>query len=78
MNCFYVVADCKVENNHEYFKYKSLLILSGFSFNKFLECIENGTVLIDFDARTGHNHGTKFRIRQGSWANLYTNVKKIL
>lgn len=76
MNCFYVVAESKVENGHEYFKYMELLILSGFSFEKFLTCLEEGAILVDFDARTGHNHGTKFRIRQGYWANLYTNVKR--
>ncbi|MFH1477598.1 MAG: MvaI/BcnI family restriction endonuclease [Verrucomicrobiota bacterium] len=40
-------------------------------------CLENGNVLVDFDARTGHNHGTKFRIRQGQWANLYSETKQI-
>lgn len=76
MNCFYVVAESKVENKHEYFKYMELLILSGFSFEKFLTCLEEGAVMIDLDARTGHNHGTKFRIRQGQWAKLYTNIKR--
>lgn len=76
MNCFYVVAESKVEKGHEYFKYTDLFILSGFSFEKFVDCLEEGAVLVDFDARTGHNHGTKFRIRQGHWSHLYTNVKK--
>ena len=76
MNCFYVIAESKVENKHEYFKYIRLLILSGFSFGRFLNCIEEGAILIDFDARTGHNHGTKFRIRQGRWTDLYENVEQ--
>jgi hypothetical protein len=75
MNCFYVVAESKIEGGHEYFNYVKLLVLSGFSFEKFLNCLEEGAVLVDFDARTGHNHGTKFRIRQGHWSHLYTNVK---
>lgn len=61
-NCFYIVADTKVENKREFFKYKKLLTLTGYSFEKFLECVENGSILVDFDARTGHDHGTKFRI----------------
>jgi len=77
-NCFYVIADTKVENKHEYFKYESLYILSGFSFEKLLKCIENGHTLIDFDARTGHNHGTKFRLRQGHWPDLYDSVQKVI
>lgn len=30
-----------------------------------------GNILVDFDARTGHNHGTKFRMRQNCLPNLY-------
>lgn len=77
-NCFYVIADTKIESKHEYFRYDSLYILAGFSFDKFLKCIENGDILIDFDARTGHNHGTKFRLRQGHWPDLYTSVQKVI
>jgi len=77
-NCFYLIADNKIENNHEFFKYEELYILSEFSFDKFLNCVETGYVLIDFDARTGHNHGTKFRIRQNHWTYLYEKVEKII
>jgi len=77
-NCFYVVADSKVESKKEYFLYRELYILTGFSFEKFIECINNGVILIDFDARTGHNHGTKFRMKQGYWSSLYSKVDKIM
>jgi hypothetical protein len=77
-NCFYVVADSKVDDKREYFLYKNLSILSGFSFEKFISCVEEGAILIDFDARTGHNHGTKFRIRQGHWADLYSIVERTI
>ncbi|MDP2681362.1 MAG: MvaI/BcnI family restriction endonuclease [Deltaproteobacteria bacterium] len=77
-NCFYVVADSKKEKTKEFFLYKELHILSGFSFEKFLTAIENGYVLIDFDARTGHNHGTKFRLKQGCWKDLYTDIQRAI
>lgn len=77
-NCFYVVADSKVDEKKEYFHYIQLHILSGFSFDKFLSCVESGIVLVDFDARTGHNHGTKFRIKQDSWLSLYSYVQRII
>ena len=32
----------------------------------------------DFDARTGHNHGTKFRLRQDCLPELYENIETIL
>ncbi|MFQ5752224.1 MAG: MvaI/BcnI family restriction endonuclease [bacterium] len=78
MNCFYVVADSKVENGREFFKYVKLFTLSGFSLEKFLSCLEDGSILVDFDARTGHNHGTKFRIRQGCWSDLYSSVTQVI
>lgn len=73
-NCFYVIADTKVDQRHEFFKYVKLLVLSDFSFDGFLECIKEGVVLVDFDARTGHNHGTKFRIKQNYWHKLYASI----
>ncbi|MGD0597560.1 MAG: MvaI/BcnI family restriction endonuclease [Sedimentisphaerales bacterium] len=76
-NCFYVVADSKIEKGHEFFKYIELYILSGFSFDKFIDAIEDGFVLVDFDARTGHNHGTKFRLKQGYFSKVYNNVERI-
>lgn len=77
-NCFYIIADSRTEAGHEFFLYTELHLLTGFSFEKFLHCIEEGAVLIDFDARTGHNHGTKFRMKQGHWPHLYTNTQRII
>jgi len=56
--------------------YENLLVLSGFSFENLIRSIENGDILIDFDARTGHNHGTKFRLKQGRWTSLFSSVTK--
>jgi hypothetical protein len=77
-NCFYVVADSNVINKQEHFLYRELYILNGVSFDNFLNCIEQGIIFIDFDARTGHNHGTKFRIKQNCWSSLYSTVEKII
>ncbi|MFA4921556.1 MAG: MvaI/BcnI family restriction endonuclease [Candidatus Neomarinimicrobiota bacterium] len=77
LNCFYVQADVKRESGREYYHYDKIMILSKFSLEKFISSIEDGIILIDFDARTGHNHGTKFRIRQGNWDRLYDDVKTI-
>jgi hypothetical protein len=77
-NSFYVLAENKWEDEHEFFYFSEVDILSGFNFEGFLECIEDGTILIDFDARTGHNHGTKFRIRQNNWPRLYTSKERMV
>ena len=51
-------------------------MLKRFDLNKFIDAIESGNVYIDFDARTGHNHGTKFRLRRESLISLYAEVKQ--
>lgn len=78
LNCFYVQAEVKKENGIEYFHYNRVLMLQKFSFEGFLKELEAGNILIDFDARTGHNHGTKFRMRKNCLPNLYQKVTQIV
>ncbi len=77
-SCFYVIADSRLIDSREYFLYKELYLLNGFSFDNFLKCIENGYIFVDFDARTGHNHGTKFRIKQGHWRDIFSDVTQVI
>jgi len=77
INCFYVQADSKRENGVEYFSYSKILMLQKFSIEKFLDGLNQAYVLIDFDARTGHNHGTKFRLRQNRLPDLYEKATEI-
>lgn len=77
LNCFYVQAEVKKINGEEYFNYSKILMLQKLSLDKFLKAIEEGYILVDFDARTGHNHGTKFRLRQDKMPELYGEVKII-
>ncbi len=78
LNCFYVQAEVKKQDRKEFFKYSKVMMLQKFSFDGFLNQIEEGNILVDFDARTGHNHGTKFRMRQNCLPNLYEEVTVIL
>lgn len=78
INCFYVQADSKRENRIEYFSYSKIIMLQKFSIEKFLDGLNHAYVLVDFDARTGHNHGTKFRMRQNHLADLYEEVTEII
>lgn len=77
LNCFYILADVKTQDGTEYFHYTDIFILQKFSLSKFLLAIENNDVVIDFDARTGHNHGTKFRLRSNKLPELYESVIEI-
>ena len=76
-NCFYIEAEVRKKNKKEFFKYNKIYQLTDLSLNPFLNCLEKGFLLIDFDARTGHNHGTKFRFRKNQLPALYKNIKEI-
>lgn len=77
LNCFYIQAQTKREEHKEYFYYEKIMVLQGFSFEKFLQAIEQGFLLVDFDARTKHNHGTKFRLRQDRLPDLYETAQVV-
>lgn len=78
LNSFYVQADVKKKNGKEFYKFSKIMMLRKFNFEGFLKALEEAKVLVDFDARTGHNHGTKFRLRQECLPMLYEEVKVIL
>lgn len=70
----YAIAERKRIDGTEYFKYAKFLMLEAFKKDLFVDAIERGDVLVDFDARTGHNHGTKFRLKQKAYLDLYAVV----
>lgn len=78
LNCFYVQAEVKRENGQEFYHYCKGMMLQKFKFNGFLRQLEMGNILVDFDARTGHNHGTKFRMRQNCLPELYEKATIIV
>jgi len=78
LNCFYVQAEVKKEDEREFYKYSKVMMLQKFNFEAFLQELENGNILVDFDARIGHNHGTKFRLRQNCFPNLYETATLII
>lgn len=76
-NTFFIEAETKKNQNQLFFYYKNITILRGFKLENFIQSIESGEIFVDFDARTGHNHGTKFRIRKNNFPNLYSEVVEI-
>lgn len=78
LNAFYVQAEVKIARKKEYYHYMKVMMLQKFSFKGFLKALEEGKILVDFDARTGHNHGTKFRMRQDCLPMLYEKVTTII
>jgi hypothetical protein len=78
LNAFYVQAEVKRENKKDFYHYKKVTMLQKFSFSNFLDALITEKILVDFDARTGHNHGTKFRIRQNLLPMLYEKTTEII
>lgn len=78
LNTFYVQAEVKKESRKEYYKYTKIMMLQKFNFIGFLDALEAGKILVDFDARSGHNHGTKFRMRQNCLPMLYEKTTIII
>ena len=76
-NSFYVVAKTRMIEGKEEFSYETCMLLQNFQFEKFLNAMENGIVFVDFDAKTTHNHGTKFRMRQNMWPEFYEKVTQV-
>jgi len=78
MNTFYVQAEVMKDGQKEFFHYNRILILRGFSVDNFVKALVEGSVLVDFDARSGHNHGTKFRLRQSARPTLYSDIQEVV
>lgn len=78
LNAFYVQAEVKIVRKKEFYHYTKVMMLQKFNFEGFLKALDEGKILVDFDARTGHNHGTKFRMRQDALPMLYEKQTIIL
>lgn len=78
LNAFYVEVITRREGRNEFFKIESVHTLQGFNTAGFLGALEAGGVAVDFDARTHHNHGTKFRLREDFLPGLYAYVDRVV
>jgi hypothetical protein len=74
-NCFFVNARARKVRGKEEFWFYEAWMLSRFKFENYLKALRQGLAYVDFDARTGHNHGTKFRIKQREFVSLYAEKK---
>ncbi len=76
-NCFFVKAESRKIAGKYFFHYNHILMLKRFSVKKFIDAFNYDAIYVDFDARTGHNHGTKFRLKQGALPALYEEAVQI-
>lgn len=73
-NCFLIVADVKRERGQEFYRYTRILMLQDLAEDRLIDALASGIIRIDFDARSGHNHGTKFRLPQVELPSIYDQV----
>jgi hypothetical protein len=62
----------------EHFKIVEAFIYKNFIGSRLSELFENGSVVIDFDARTRHNHGTKLRAKKSVFGKLFEFSTQLL
>lgn len=77
-NCFYVIAEMKREKRRTFFHFYRAYMLRDLDVNKFIDAIRDGDIYVDFDARTGHNHGTKFRIKPSVIPTIYGTTTLVM
>ena len=84
---YYVKADSKLKDGHEYFHYREVYYLEHFSAHKMLEHLKEG--IIDIDIRIGiytggknkgksHDHGTGIRIKPNYLELCFDRYDKIM
>ncbi len=76
----YISAETEERNGDEYFHFNKAILLSGLTFEKFIDLLESGRVMVDIRIgayKTGekkgktHDHGTGFRIAQADFNNFF-------
>lgn len=78
----YAKADSMGSGSSERFKFTQAFVVSGFSYESFIQLLQEGKLFVDIrigqypDGRT-HDHGTGFRIREVDQHLLFKNVKQI-
>ena len=61
----------------KHFKYVSATLFKGFNASKIDILFSKKALYVDFDARTHHNHGTKFRVDLSAIHELFDDAKVI-
>ncbi len=79
----YVLAENKGSHEQELFWFNEAILLSEFSFERFIELIKSGKILIDirigqYPNGNPHDHGTGFRVKPTDLSNCYSKTIKII
>lgn len=71
---------CETKNikGVEYFKIAEAYVYKNFMSANLAKLFNEGAVVIDFDARTKHNHGTKLRVKKDKLGDLFQFSTQLL
>ena len=70
--------DSRGEDGNREFRFTSVVLLSGVKVEMIETLFEEHALYVDFDARTGHNHGTKIRIDMKHVSRLFAKFEKVI
>ena len=79
----YVKAETKGNGPNEEFWYNEAWVLGGFSFERFIRLMQEGTILVDIrlghhnDCRP-HDYGTGFRVMPDKLDSCFSSRKQIM
>ena len=77
-NTLFALCKTRTVNGAKEFLFSEAYILQGFNRERLPELFAQGHMYIDFDARTGHNHGTKLRVRTEKIRDLFDYSERIV
>lgn len=70
--------DTRKISNKEQFMLTDAFIYKNFKHSNLETLFKSGDLVIDFDARTGHNHGTKLRVKKDKLGSLFQYSKQVI
>lgn len=77
-NTLMCYMDRRVIHGVEEFRIAEVHIYKNFLSSRMADLFSLGAVAIDFDARTGHNHGTKLRVKRSALSMLFDYSEQII
>ena len=77
----YIKAETKNQDGKEFFSFKNAVLLSGLTFEKFIQCVKEGIILYDIrigvyrsgkDKGKTHDHGSGFRVLKNNLDRVFS------
>lgn len=76
-NTLMCYCDTKQIEGEHYYKFTDAVIYSNFKSENLEKLFLKGAIVMDFDARTNHNHGVKLRVKKANLSDLFEFTEKV-